>query len=93
MRYLIFNTGSIAPPLNNENKTRRVFWESDNGLHKYHLQATLYLYMKAGWLGRETETRHYTDQSLFFNIGTPRMVASTEIHPNATEVFKISSNY
>ncbi|WP_416440475.1 hypothetical protein [Phnomibacter sp. MR] len=88
-----FNSGSIQPPLNDENKTRRVFWESDNGLHKYQLQATLHLYMKAGWLGRETEARHYTDQSLFFYIGNPRMVASTEIHPNATNVFKISSNY
>ena len=87
----VFNSGTLAPPLNNENKTRRVFWESDNGLHKYQLSATLNLFLKRAWRGLETETYHYVEPNQFFSISEPRMVNSTEIFN--FQVFEISSNY
>lgn len=87
----VFNSGTISPPLNNENKARRVFWERDNGLHKYQLIATLNLNLKRAWRGIETETYHYVSSNEFFSIPTPRMVNSTEIFNFQT--FQISDNY
>ena len=87
----VFNSGTLAPPLNNENKTRRVFWESDNGLHKYQIQSTLYLWCHRAWRGLETEMRHYVEPSQFFAISNYRMVASTEIYNH--DVFTFKDNY
>jgi hypothetical protein len=87
----VFNSGTIYPPLNNENKTRRVFWESDNGLHKYKLTATLNLYCKRAWRGLETERYHAVSINEFFTNSTPGMVNSTQIYN--FQPFEISDNY
>ena len=87
----VFNSGTIYPPLNDENKTRRVFWESENGLHKYKITATLNLNCKRAWRGLETETYHYISINEFFTIPAPRLVNSTEIFN--FQPFEISDNY
>lgn len=88
-----FHTGTISPPLNNENKARRVFWESDNGLHKYKLTATLNLNLKRAFRYLENESYHFLNNPSveFFSIPTPRMVNSTEIFN--FQPFEISDNY
>lgn len=86
-----FSNGTITPPLNNENKTRRVFWERDNALHRYDLYVEANLFTKRGWIGIETETFHSVPMNSLFAIPTPRMVNNTEI--NASAPFRIADNY
>jgi hypothetical protein len=77
----VFNNGTITPPLNNRNKTRRVFWERANGLHKYEIVARLNIYTKSAWRGQKTSKSTTVSPNNVFNSATPRLVSSLEIHP------------
>jgi hypothetical protein len=77
----VFNNGTLAPPLNNSNRTRRVFYESANGLHKYEIVASLNLNTKTEWRGLKTAKSSTVSPNNLFNISNPRMVSSLEIHP------------
>ncbi len=75
----IFNSGTLTPPLNERNKTRRVFWERANGLHKYQISATLNLYTKTAWRGRKTSSAISVQPNHVFDVPNARMVNSMEI--------------
>lgn len=87
----VFNNGTLAPPLNERNKTRRVFWERANGLNKYQISATLNLHTKFAWRGRKTAQAITVNPNHVFNIPNARLVNSLEIHDFTP--FSIQSNY
>lgn len=87
----VFNSGTIIPPLNERNKTRRIFWERANGLHKYQISATLNLFTKSAWRGEKTSQSITVQPNHILILASPRQVNSLEIH-NFTP-FLISSNY
>jgi len=87
----VFNTGTITPPLNERNKTRRIFWERSNGLHKYQISATLNLFTKSAWRGEKTSQPITVSPNQVLSFAVPRQVNSLEMFD--FNPFVISSNY
>lgn len=87
----VFNSGTLTPPLNNRNKTRRVFWERANGLHKYEIIANLNMNTKTAWRGPKTAKSVTVSPNNVFNSPTLRLVNSLEIHPFTS--YFIRDNY
>jgi hypothetical protein len=81
--------GTLAPPLNDKNKTGKVFWEKMHGLNYYCLEVTADLFTKRAFIGPGNETYFCTEPQYALALSAPRMVRSTEIY--SYQAFKISS--
>jgi hypothetical protein len=72
-------TNTLRPPMNRENKTRKVFWERSRGLAYYCLSSDADLFTRSAFTGPGNHQRFCTDGGPGYISTTPRMINTKEI--------------
>ena len=80
-------TNTLRPPMNGENKTRKVFWESSRGLAYYCMASDADLFTENAFQGPATHDRFCTNGGPGYIATSPRLINTKEI--NGGERFTI----
>ena len=79
-----------TPPVNNENKTRKVFWEKTRGLRYFCLIADASIYTSAIFTGPSSDLQFCAQSQAIVYSSPPALINSTSLPP--FERYKIQSN-